>query len=146
VRGQILGGDSIPTLTATFSRVMQVSTGANVSSASSMDLSAMYSGRGRGRGRRCHFGGGRGSFDAGRNVPGRRLNASDKGSRHCTHCGRNNHISEKCWTKFGRSEWAEPHAPCDTHQTPSIIFGSSGSSTVILSQTEYDRLCQIEFS
>ena len=27
VRGQILGGDNIPTLTATFSRVMQVSTG-----------------------------------------------------------------------------------------------------------------------
>ena len=35
VRGQILGGDSIPTLTAIFSRVMRVSTGADVFSAPS---------------------------------------------------------------------------------------------------------------
>ena len=113
-----------------------------------MNQSVMYSGRGRGRGRRRDFGGGRGSFSVGRNVPGGRLNVSDKGSRHC---GRNIHISEKCWTKFGRPKWAqladsEPHAPCDTPQTPSTIPGSSGSSTVILPHEEYDRLCQLEFS
>ena len=65
------------------------------------------------------------------NFSGGRLNASEKGLRHCMHCGQNNHISEKCWMKFGRPEWAqlvdsEPHAPCDTPQTPSTIPGSSG--------------------
>ena len=48
VRDQILGGDSIPTLNATFSRVMRVSTGADVCSASSIEQSAIVSGRGRG--------------------------------------------------------------------------------------------------
>ena len=74
-----------------------------------------------------------------------------KRPRHCTHCGRNNYIFEKYWTKFGRPEWAqladsEPHALCDTPQTPSNIHGSSDFFTVILSQKEYDQLCQLEFS
>jgi len=108
----------------------------------------MYSGRGRGRGR--DFGGGRGSFGAGRNVLFGRLNVSDKRLRHCTHCGRNNYISKKCWTKFGRLEWAQladsdPHARCDTQIPSSTHPGSSGSSTVILSQEEYVQLCQLEF-
>ena len=37
VRSQILGGDCIPTLTATFSRVRRVSTGADVFSAPSIE-------------------------------------------------------------------------------------------------------------
>jgi len=49
VRGQIPRRDSILTLTTTFSRVM--STGVDVSSASSIDQSAMYFGHGRERGR-----------------------------------------------------------------------------------------------
>jgi len=47
VRDQILGGDSILTLTVTFSRVMWVSTGSDVSSAPFIEQSAMISGRGR---------------------------------------------------------------------------------------------------
>jgi len=46
-----MGGDNIPTLTATFSRVMHVSTGANVTTAPSIEQSIMTSGRGRGHGR-----------------------------------------------------------------------------------------------
>ena len=67
VRGQILGGDSIITLTVTFSRVMRISTGADVSYAPSIDQSAMIFGRGRGRdcGRGSDFGGGRSSFGGG---------------------------------------------------------------------------------
>ena len=60
VRGQILGGDSMPTLTTTFSRVMRVSSGADVSSASSSEHPAMISGRDRGRGRDRNFGRGHG--------------------------------------------------------------------------------------
>jgi len=84
---------------------MRVSIGADVSSASSINQSAMYFGRGRGGGRGRGDLGGCGSFGAGRNVPVERLNASNKGPRHCKHCGQNNHIFEKYWTKFGRPEW-----------------------------------------
>ena len=48
MHGQILGGDSILTLTSTFSRVMRVSTGSDVSSAPSIEQYAIISGRGRG--------------------------------------------------------------------------------------------------
>jgi len=46
VRGQILG-DSIPTLVTTFSRVMQISTSSDVSSAPSIEQSVMISRHGR---------------------------------------------------------------------------------------------------
>ena len=72
MRGQILGGDNILMLTATFSRVMRISTGADISYASSIDQSAMYSGRGRGGGRGRDSGGGYGLFGAGRNFSGGR--------------------------------------------------------------------------
>ena len=57
MRDQILGEDSIPTLTPTFSRVMRVSTETDVSSAPSIEQSTMVSGRDRGRGRNRDFGG-----------------------------------------------------------------------------------------
>jgi len=143
VRGQILGGYSISTLTSTFSRVMRVSAGSEVSSAPSIEESVIISGRGRVRGRNCDFGGrGHGSLEV--DVE----SASEKGPWQCRHCGRNNHISEKCWEKFGRPEWAQfsdsgSLAPCGTPQSSSAI---PGSSTVVLSQEEYDRLRQLEFS
>ncbi|XP_020243477.1 uncharacterized protein LOC109821726 [Asparagus officinalis] len=121
VRGQILGGDTIPSLTATFFRVMQVSTGVTsdttTPSPPTMDQSAMFSnrGKGRGRGRGRDSGGGRGSF-------GGRQGESDKGSRQCGHCGRTNHISEKCWEKFGRPQWAHV---ADTESTNSSISATT---------------------
>ena len=57
VWGQILRGDSILTLTATFLRVMQVSTESEVSSAPSIEQSVMISGCDRGRGYDRDFGG-----------------------------------------------------------------------------------------
>jgi len=51
VRGQILEEDNIPTLTATFSKIMRVSTEADVSHAPSIESSVMVSGRSRGCGR-----------------------------------------------------------------------------------------------
>jgi len=70
------------------------------------------------------------------------------------HCGRNNHISEKCWEKFDRPEWAQlvdtdtsPLGDITYVPTPSATHsGTSGSLTVVLSQEEYDRLRQFEFS
>jgi len=102
VRGQILGGDNIPTLTAIFSRVMRVSTGTDVITAPPIEQSAMASGHGRGRGRdrERDFMGGRGSFGVDHGSSGAKLIVSDKGSRLCKHCGMTNHTSEKCWEKF----------------------------------------------
>ena len=94
MQGQILGGDSILTLTSTFSRVMRVSTGSDVSSAPSIEQSAIISGRGRGRGR--DFGGRGRGFVRGRGSYGGRQSASEKGPRQCRHCGHGIHISEKC--------------------------------------------------
>ena len=52
---QILGGDNIPTLTVNFSRVMRVTTGADVSPAPSVEQFTMVSRRGRGRSRGRDF-------------------------------------------------------------------------------------------
>jgi len=153
--GQILGKDSILMLTVTFSRVMHVSTRAAVSFASFIEQSAMYSGCDRGCGR--DYGhdrkfGGRGSFRAGHIFTDGNQSTPDKGHRHCKHCRRSNHVSEKCWEKFGRPEWAQlvdfdPSALCDTRHVPSSAHpGPSSSFTVILSHEEYDRLRQVEFS
>ena len=134
-------------LTATFSRVMRVSTGSDVS-APSVEHSAMISGRERGRG--CDFGGrGREFVGGGCGSYGSRHSAFEKGSQQCRHCGCSDHISKKCWEKFGRPEWAQlsdsgSPALCGTPQSSSFVI--LGSTTVILSQEEYDRLRQLEFS
>ena len=152
MRGQILRGDSILTLTTNFSRVMRVSTDADVFPAPSVEHSVMISRRGRGRSRGHDFGG-HGSFEGGRGSYGGRQSGRDKGPRQCKYCRRNNHISEKCWGKFGRPEWAQlvdivsPTYSGATHVPSSIPpGGSSGSSTVVLSQEKYDRLRQLELS
>ena len=76
---------------------MRVSTGADVTTAPSIEQSAMASGRGRGRGldRGRDFVGGRDSFGGSRGSYGDRQTVEDKGPRLCKRCGRNNHISEK---------------------------------------------------
>ena len=122
---------------------MRVSVGADVFSALSFEQFVMIFGRDRGRGHdfgrrgRGFVGGGRGSY-------GGRQSASEKGPRQCRHCGRSNHIFEKCWEKFGRPEWAQlfesdssalRSAPEDYSSTSSTL---PGSFTVVLTQ-EYDR-------
>ncbi|XP_020258205.1 uncharacterized protein LOC109834580 [Asparagus officinalis] len=111
-----------------------------------MDQSAMFSnrgkGRGRGRDRGRDSGGGRGFF-------GGRQGESDKDSRQCGHCGRTNHISEKCWEKFGCPQWAQV---ADTESTNSSISTTTSGGpavtapTVQISQADYERLRQLELS
>ena len=86
---------------------MRVSTVANVSSTLIIEQSAMISGCGRGRGRDHDFRGGRGLFRGGRGSYGGIYRGFNKGPRQYKHCRRNNHISEKCWKKFGHLEWAQ---------------------------------------
>ena len=107
-------------LTITFSRVIRVSTGSDVSSAPSIEQSAMIPERGRDRGL-GHDLGGRGHEFVGDGCGsyGGRQSVSEKGSKQCRPCGRSNHISEKCWKKFDRPDQAQlsdfgPPAPCGT--------------------------------
>ena len=103
---QILGGDNILTLTVTFSRVVRVSTGADVSPTPSIKQSVMVSGHGRGRGRgsdrdfgvRGSFGGGRGSYGGSQNVV-------DKRPRQCKHCGRTSLRSVESLVTVNRHSW-----------------------------------------
>jgi len=100
VRGQILAGDTIPSFSTTLSRVRCVSMRGDSSSgvSFSVEKSAMVvGGRGRGGGRGC----GRGHDSRGGHGH------ENMGPRHCAHCSRNNHTSDKCWDKFGKSEWAQ---------------------------------------
>ena len=70
--GQILGSYNILTLTVTFSRVMRVSTGTDVSPTPSIEQSVMIFKYSRDRGRDCgrNFEGGRGSFGGDRGFYG----------------------------------------------------------------------------
>jgi len=71
-------------LSITLSRVHHVSIGGD--SSSGVDHSAMISGgRGRGRGRGCDHG----------QDSGGGYGRGDKDLRHCAHCDRNNHTSDK---------------------------------------------------
>ena len=76
-------GDNIPILTATFFRVMCISTGADVTTASFIEQSAIASGSGSGcgHGRGRDFRGGRDSFGGDRGSYGGKQTVSDKGSR-----------------------------------------------------------------
>ncbi|KAL0342968.1 UNVERIFIED_CONTAM: hypothetical protein Sangu_1184200 [Sesamum angustifolium] len=90
----LLASDSVPTLSNALSRVLGVATGSSDSSSSSgttTESSAMgVHGRGRSSSR-DHGGRGRGSN-------------SSTNSRYCTHCGRTNHVVDKCWIKHGKPE------------------------------------------
>ena len=73
--------------------------------------------------------------------PGRDRNSlgehgyGDNGSRHCAHYGRNNHISDKCWDKFGKPEWAQV-ADCTSLQLLSppllLLLYRSPRHTIII--------------
>ena len=144
-------------MSVTFSKVMRVSTGADVSLTPSIEQSVMIvdcgRDRDRGRGRGRDFGGGHGSFGEGRGSYCGRQNVANKGPRQCKHCRRKNHIFEKCWEKFNRLEWAQladtdTPAPSDIahiHAPSATYSGSSDSLSVVLSH-KYDRLRQFEFS
>ena len=112
----------------------------------------MVSGRGHGRGRGPDFGRGRGFVGGERGSYGGRQSTFEKGPRQCRQCEPINHIFEKCWEKFGRPEWAQLSgsdcsALCSTPQDYSSTSSTiPGSSTIVLTQEEYDRLRQLEFS
>ncbi|KAH6798462.1 hypothetical protein C2S51_034946 [Perilla frutescens var. frutescens] len=92
-RDSLLASDNVPTLSNALSRVLRVATGRTDDGSSPLpDTSAMFA-RGRGSFRGRSRGRGRGTH-------------TTPGDRSCVYCGRSNHVSEKCWAKFGKPDWA----------------------------------------
>ncbi|PIN01521.1 hypothetical protein CDL12_25970 [Handroanthus impetiginosus] len=107
VRDSLLASDSVPALSNALSRVLRVATAGSSGPQSPLttENSAMAGGRGR-------------------------SSTESKGTRYCTYCGRTNHISEKCWVKFGKPDWA--NAVTESSQPESDV--------VTLSRAEYEKL------
>lgn len=85
-------------------------------------------------------GGGRGSY-------GGRQSEFDKEPHRCTHCGRNNHIAEKCWQKFDKPEWAQ--LTTGDFITPAGIASPSSTAsseipTVQISHADYEQFMQLQ--
>ena len=82
----LVGADTVPSLPFTFARVLRMPTAipSFVSDQSAMVAST------RGCDRRC-----------GKDLSSRGAH----GTRKCDHCGRMNHTCDKCWDKFGKSDW-----------------------------------------
>ncbi|KAG8373563.1 hypothetical protein BUALT_Bualt11G0037500 [Buddleja alternifolia] len=121
IRGQIFGGDVVPSLSSTFSRALRVSTATPLpfSAPLTSDQSAMAV------------------------MGGRRGRALDSGKEKCAHCGRTNHPSDKCWKKFGKPEWAQRKK---TATAPAPALQTSELPTVQISQAEYDQLMKFQAS
>ena len=110
-------------LSTTFSQVLWISTGVPTMHT---DQSVLVSyGRGwdqdHGRGKGCDFEGGHGY---------------GRGDQKCNHCGHINHVSKKCWTKFGKPKWTQ-HTTLPSDSSPST---TDMAYKVTILQAEYDRL------
>ncbi|PIN06910.1 hypothetical protein CDL12_20528 [Handroanthus impetiginosus] len=118
VRDSLLASDTVPSISNALSRVLRV---ASAGSSGALPLTTTENsamairgcGRGSSRGRGGQGGRSHGSTDS-------------KGPRACIYCGRTNHISEKCWIKFGKPDWA--NAVTESSQPESNVL--SGGFTV----------------
>ncbi|KAL0370945.1 UNVERIFIED_CONTAM: Retrovirus-related Pol polyprotein from transposon RE2 [Sesamum angustifolium] len=128
VRDHLLASDSVPTLSNDLSRVLRVATGSSDSSSSSRTTTESSAMGMRGRGR---------SSSQGRGGRGRGSNTSTN-SRYCPHCGRTNHVVDKCWIKHGKPKWA---TTVTSDGEPAALEPSSNpSEPVTLSREEYEQL------
>ncbi|KAK4402403.1 Retrovirus-related Pol polyprotein from transposon RE1 [Sesamum angolense] len=128
VRDHLLASDSVPTLSIALARVLRVATGSSDSISSSgttIESSAMAV-RGRAR-----------SSSRGRGGRGRASNTPTN-SRYCTHCGRMNHVVDKCWIKHGKPDWANTVTRCG--EPAALEPSPNPSESVTLSREEYEQL------
>ncbi|KAK4390000.1 Retrovirus-related Pol polyprotein from transposon TNT 1-94 [Sesamum angolense] len=128
VRDHLLASDSVPTLSNALARVLRVATGSTDSVSSSGTTTESSAMAVRGRARPSSRGrGGRG-----------RASTNPTHSRYCTHCGRTNHVVDKCWIKHGKPDWANTVTsggdPAALEPTP------HPSESVTLSREEYEQL------
>ncbi|KAK4386771.1 Retrovirus-related Pol polyprotein from transposon RE2 [Sesamum angolense] len=128
VRGHLLAGDSVPTLSNALSRVLRVATGSSDSSSSSGTTTESSAMGVRGRGH---------SSSQGHGGRDRASNTSTN-SRYCTHCGRTNHVVDKCWIKHGKPEWA--NTVTSSGEPAALEPSPNPSESVTLSREEYEQL------
>ncbi|GAV73821.1 hypothetical protein CFOL_v3_17304, partial [Cephalotus follicularis] len=96
LKGHILAGETVPSITDIFSRLQHVAYPMQHES-SPKDNSAFTVGRGRGCSR--GLGGGRGT-----NI-GRGSSFGGKPPMKCSYCGKNGHTIDYCWDKHGKPDW-----------------------------------------
>ncbi|KAK4380940.1 Retrovirus-related Pol polyprotein from transposon RE2 [Sesamum angolense] len=128
VRDHLLANDSVPTLSNALSRVLRVATGSSDSSTSFGTTTESTAMGVHGRGR---------SSSRGHGGRGRASNTSTN-SRYCTHCGRTNHVVDKCWIKHGKPEWA--NTVTSGGEPAALEPSPNPSETVTLSREEYEQL------
>ncbi|KAK4397606.1 Retrovirus-related Pol polyprotein from transposon RE2 [Sesamum angolense] len=128
VRDHLLASDSVPTLSNALSRVLRVATGSSDSISSSAPTTESSAMAVRGRARPSSRGrGGRG-----------RASNTPTNSRYCTHCGRTNHVVDKCWIKHGKPDWA--NTVTSGGDTAALEPSPHPSESVTLSREEYEQL------
>ncbi|KAK4402930.1 Retrovirus-related Pol polyprotein from transposon RE2 [Sesamum angolense] len=90
---------------------------------------------------RSHGGGGgrwRGVARQTEALPSRgRASNTSTNSRYCTHCGRTNHVVNKCWIKHGKQEWSNT---VTSGGEPTTLEPSPNPESVTLSREEYEQL------
>ncbi|KAL0350143.1 UNVERIFIED_CONTAM: Retrovirus-related Pol polyprotein from transposon RE1 [Sesamum radiatum] len=124
----LLASDSVPTLSNALSRVLKVATGSSDSSSSSGTTTESSAMGVHGRDRSSSRGlGGRG-----------RGSNSSTNSRYCTHCGRMNHVVDKCLIKHGKPEWA--NTVISGGEPAALDPSPNPSESVTLSHEEYEQL------
>ncbi|KAK4406517.1 Retrovirus-related Pol polyprotein from transposon RE1 [Sesamum angolense] len=128
VRDHLLASDSVPTLSNALARVLRVATGSSDSISSSGTTTESSAMAVRGRARPSSRG--RGGRSHASNTP--------TNSRYCTHCGRTNHVVDKCWIKHGKPDWANT---ITSGGDPAALEPSPHpSESVTLSREEYVQL------
>jgi hypothetical protein len=136
LRGQILTTDTLPTLQQTFNKVLLVhSTMSRCHGTQSHEETALAVTTQSTRGT-SHFHGSSRGQDTSRG-------SSRQNRVPCIYCGCQNHISEKCWAKFGRpptlpSPTAHLAATSSNPSTPAVTQASLDG--IRISQADYDEL------
>ena len=80
------------------------------------------------------------SHGRGRTSWGGRISVDNLGNRRCEHCGRSNHMSDKCWVKFSKLEWAQ-QASADTYTSD-----TAKSKLIVIPPYEYEHYLQFQAS
>ncbi|KAL0285626.1 UNVERIFIED_CONTAM: Retrovirus-related Pol polyprotein from transposon RE2 [Sesamum calycinum] len=128
VRDHLLVSDSVPTLSNALACVLRVATGSSdsISSSGTTTESSAIAVRGRAR-----------PSSRGRGGRGRASNTPIN-SRYYTHCGRTNHVVDKCWIKHGKPDWA--NTVTSGGEPAALEPSPNPSESVTLSREEYEQL------
>ncbi|MCH79609.1 retrovirus-related Pol polyprotein from transposon TNT 1-94 [Trifolium medium] len=156
VRSQILLMDPLPTINKVFSMVIQYERqfGGSSSNLDSEDsqvlINASDSRRPQGRGK-GHYNSSNNGSNNGYNSSGfnnSNANSSKKSNKHCTYCGRDNHIVDNCYQKYGfPSHYGRRananQANVDDHGDGDDARSTRGTDSYGFTKEQYDKLVNL---